>query len=198
MKKTPWLAPEVSFRAQLPFTLHGKDWLSVFIDEVHVIRRQVPQYQQLIHKSHAIICATATPLHTGLMDLVNLSHLLHLPDLCCEDKYGMALTHERKISRMRSQIPKDEFKKVAEATMSGSMIVESPGMKQWKNETKIFVQNISNTFEGQIIRRLTTSKDWKGGPISDLVPYEEAAVFLNLKQSEYKQLDTARENEHKE
>jgi hypothetical protein len=132
------------------------------------------------------------------MDLVNLSHLLHLPGLCCKDKYGMALTHERKISRLRSQIPKDEFKQAAEATMSGSHVVDSPGMKQWKNETTGFVQNISNIFDGQIIRRLTTSKDWKGDPISALVPYEEAVVFLDLKESEYAQLKTAEQDERKE
>ena len=82
--------------------------------------------------------------------------------------------------------------------MSGSLVVDSPGMKQWKNETTGFVQNISNIFDGRIIRRLITSKDWKGDPISALDPYEEAVMFLNLKESEYDQLKTAEQNERKE
>lgn len=176
-------------------SIHGQTWLTVFIDEAHAIRRRGSQYQYLVHSTCAIVCATATPLHTGLNDLVNTAHLLRLPALCSETGYNAAVAQQRKVDRLRMLIPKDEVKHQAEAAISGTDHLDSPEINAWRVEVKRSVKQIGLDFKGHIIRRMVTSKDWKGSPISALLPYQEAVFFLDLTESEYSMLKLAEERE---
>jgi hypothetical protein len=197
-KKTPWKLPMVVSKQDMKTSIHGQNWLSVFIDEAHVIRRRGPEYQYLVQSTHVMICATATPLHTGLSDLVNMAQVLRLPGLCSETGYNSAVAHQRKVDRLRTSIPRDELKFIAEAAISGTKLEYGPEFQEWRDEARRFIKNIGIDFQGRIIRRMVTSKDWKGDPINSLPPYQEAVAFLDLTDEEYALLRIAEERELKQ
>ena len=197
VQKTPWIQPPFENKRDYGHLIHGQKWLSVFIDEAHAVRRRGPQYQAIVQSSVVVICATATPLHTKLSDLVNMAQLLRFPQLCSEDGYDKAIKHERQINRLRTLIPKDEGKQQAQASMSGTPFTDSPQSVEWKEAAQSFITNIRAAFKGRIIRRMVTSKDWRGAMINDLPPYQEEIVFLDLTELEYVQLQKAEEKERK-
>jgi hypothetical protein len=143
----PWKLPSISSKQDMKTAIQGKKWLSVFINEPQAICCHGPQYQYLIHGTHTIICATATPLHMGLGDLVNMAHLFHLPALCSDTGFNLAVTHQRKIDHLHTSIPKDEVKWQAEAAMSGSDPLHSPQLDKWKAEAQGFVKKITSHFD---------------------------------------------------
>jgi hypothetical protein len=168
------------------------------MDEAHVIRRRGPQYQYLVHSTEVIVCATATVIHTGLSDLINVGHLLRISYFCSEPGYNAAVVDQRKVDRLRISIPKDEVKRQAEASISGIECVESSELRAWRDGVQGFFKRVSVPFQGHVIRRKVVSKDWLGRPISTLPPYIETLVLLDLTEEEYVLLKLAEERELRE
>jgi hypothetical protein len=173
-------------------TVHHVEWLTVLVDEGHKFRSQPWIASHFRHKSCIFLTATATPLYTRPMDLVNLGYMLGIAQICC-DEFQLSYKSldsscsraKRRLNRVsKSQIATgldDEDKRIALREHSDDVEM---AMKEVSDSSMAMVLMVKARFGDLIIRRTTDSLNFEGHPISMLPQYVEIMGYIELRKDE--------------
>lgn len=189
----------------LACTIHSIEWLSVFIDEGHKFRSQPWVASHFKRHSSLFIIATATPLYTRPMDLVNLAYILGIKSICCEDFRTSYRTLDASCGRTKrhlSRVSKLELPGVLDAEERDAALREHSeevegAMKAVAQASMEMVLMVKDRFGDRIIRRTTESLNYVGQPISMLPPYTMVMAYIKLRQEEMDVLWSISNNETK-
>lgn len=92
-----------------PDSIFSIDFLSVVIDEVHLLRNQSKSFVQLIRHGHASVVMTATPLHTSPDDLFNLGALMGIPSFADDDGLKAWREQMKLVKKAKAAITRDDW-----------------------------------------------------------------------------------------
>jgi TATA-binding protein-associated factor len=161
-------------------SIHDHNFLSVIIDEVHMLRKQCPSFVRLTRYSAAEVLMTATPLHTAPVDLYCLGALINIGTLGTNWGYDEWRNQEKEINRAKKLVTKDDLNEEASHLGAGDLDAAPPSsLMFWVQANNNVIRWMMDRFLGCIIRRTKESTDWQGNKLgAAVVPYEEKTYYL--------------------
>lgn len=203
------LQPEVSsgFSIIGPNSTHHhhfftQKWLTVSLDEAHDVRNMVRSFSGTLTSVPVATILTATPLHTSISDLFNLSAMIRVPALVGPGGYERFITFQQLIVKARKAVTGDDtlmdvsHQPGASSTLA-SQAPASGAVGAVHDITWDAIQWLSEGFSGCIIRRTANSKDWEGHTLNSLAEPQHQHVFIKTSEVDINCLHQIQEEEGK-
>ncbi|KAG5649443.1 hypothetical protein H0H81_003855 [Sphagnurus paluster] len=162
----PWTHPNKrhDYDTNVKKTLYGQQYLTVTIDEAQAFRNVGMKHSSalvILESAMLRIIMTATLLQTSTKDLAAMGRLIGIPHFLSED----ALHEERADT---TAIRKAKGFEVDDG--------EGEELRQVQSEMALHMQK---KFQGRIISRKSSSKDWKGEALITLPGYDDVLLVVN-------------------
>ncbi|PPQ93015.1 hypothetical protein CVT25_006099 [Psilocybe cyanescens] len=182
--REPWKIPKrfPNYATNVKNTLYGYDYLSVTIDEAHVFRNTGAKHISLlalIERATLRFAMTATPLQTSTKDIAGMGRIVGIPYFLSQEATENEKSDLKELRQLKRCMD-DETKEM-----------ESEAMMDFTKRTG---QKMQMLFKDRILRRTTSSKDWRNQPLIDLPPYIDTPVILKVTERE---MDIIREKADK-
>jgi hypothetical protein len=145
---------------------------------------------------------TATPLHTGPVDLYNLGAMIGIPRLASEAAFDSFQSSMKEIAKLKKKVTGDDLEDERErlANIAGTAIDYDEAMPQSvavvREASMEVVRELGNSFLGRMIRRTAASKDWKGNALNQLEPFVHQYFRLTPEPLEIQILHDTQEEDH--
>jgi hypothetical protein len=146
---------------------------------------------------------SATPLHTSPMDLYNIGAMVGILGLSSISGFEEMEEFRKEIAKKKKSISKSDLEdererlmeKGTDATKSLDM---SSAIQEVREKTMEFVTWIAECYQGRIIRRTASSKDWQGNLLNKLDPYAHKYIQLDPTEQELDHLHALEAGESRE
>lgn len=133
------------------------------------------------------------------MDLYNIGAMIGMHGLRGQHGYDEMEEFRKAIAKRKKDISKadleDERDRLIDPTSSGSM---SSAIQDVRAKTMEFVSWIAKCYQGRIIRRTASSKDWQGKLLNKLDPHTHKYIYLDPTEAELDHLHELEAGESKE
>lgn len=170
-------------------TVFQQDYLSISIDEAHMLRNRSRHMFSLTAKALVVLALTATPIFTNVRELASLAFTLRAPGLCCKEGIALWKEAEKPFLAAKRKVTASDVQNTSASACEVPLSIQASNIALVE-----FIQAVSRVvFDNNVIKRKTTSLNWMGNPLNDVRPFQQKIYHLDLREDEMRNLSLLEE-----